>query len=308
MKILVAAAFGEAGLKLLLEKHQVEYAPKISQTELKKIIGDFDAIVSRGTCPVREDVIRLGTRLQVIATAGAGTNHIDVEFARSRGIKVINASGANAYSVAELTLGLLLSLLRRVPEADREVKLERIYDKNRYLGREAAGKTLGLIGIGQIGFKVAKVCQSMEMRVLAYDPYVRREIAEDAGIELADLESVFARSDVISVHVPLTEETRGVINAKNLALTRPGSYVINMSRGEIADEAAVAEALNIGQLAGYATDVICQEPAPGEKIQDRPLLDCGNLVITPHMGAWTVEAQEKATLLTAQRVLEAFMC
>lgn len=308
MKVLVAAAFGDAAIALLREKCSVDYLPKITQEELLRIIGDYDAIITRGTCPVRKEVISAGTRLRVIATAGVGTNHIDVDFANSKGIRVLNAAGANAHSVAELTVGLLLCLLRKIPAADSDIKGKGVYNKNLYLGQEAAEKTLGLVGIGQIGFKVAKICQAMEMKVLAYDPYIRPEIASEAKIELCSLAELFRDSDIVSVHVPLTEETKGMIDTVHLGFMKQGGYVINMSRGEIADEEAVAQALEKGQLAGYATDVICEEPAPGEVLPDSPLLRCKNIVMTPHMGAWTKEAQEKATVLTAKKLLEALEC
>lgn len=304
MKIIITAVFEKEGIDRLREAHEVDYMPKITQEELKRVVGQYDALLGRGTCPVGKDIIDAGSSLRVIATAGVGMNHIDVPYARSKGIQVINAAGANAYSVAELTICMMLNLLRYVPRATYDIKEKGIYNKSLYMGHEAEGKTLALIGIGAIGFKVARVCQAMEMKVIAYDPYIKPEVAEEAGIELVGLEGIFRRGDVVSVHVPLTDETRGMISRANIALMKDGAYIMNMSRGEIADEEAVADALETGKLAAYGTDVINNEPNPGEKIAPSRLLKEPNLVITPHIGAWTKEAQEKAAMFIANRLIE----
>lgn len=304
MRVLVAAALMPEGLNLLTAEHEVDYRPKIGRDDLLARIPNYDAIIVRGTCPVDKEAIERGVNLKVIGTAGVGVNHIDVEFARKRGIKIVNAAGANADSVAELTIALMIELCRHVCRANYDVKEKGIWDKNRYLGKELAGKTLGLIGFGQIGSRVAEIARALKMNVCTYDPYVDKKRAEALQVEILPLEKVLTSSDIVSIHVPLTKETNHLISYSELKQMRRGSYLINMSRGGIVDEEALADALESGHLAGAGFDVLTDEPLPGGTVKPSRLLQHENFIITPHIGAWTIDAQKRAAITVAKRVLE----
>jgi D-3-phosphoglycerate dehydrogenase len=253
----------------------------------------------RSGVKVDAEAIAAGTRLRVVGRAGVGVDNIDVRAASAAGILVVNAPTANTIAAAELTVGLIYALARHIPKA--EVSLRRgEWRRADFVGTELRGKTLGIIGLGKIGMAVAERARAMEMSLIGSDPYVTSEAAAARGIELVEVGELLRRADVLTVHVPLLAETRGMIGADQLHLMKPGAFVINVARGGVIDEAALAEALRDGRVAGAAIDVYEHEPP-----RDSPLLDAPNTVLTPHLGASTREAQTKAGVEVAEQVLDA---
>lgn len=254
-------------------------------------------LVVRSTTKVREDLLEQAPMLRVIGRAGVGVDNIDLAAATRSGVAVMNAPAGNTVSAAELTLALILSMVRRVAEADASIRRGE-WARSRFKGVELRGRTLGLVGAGRIGGEVARRCRAFGMNVVAFDPYLAADRAEDLHIERAErLEDVLERADVLSLHVPLTDSTRGMIDADALARMKEGARLVNVARGGVVDEGALAEALASGRLAGAAMDVFVNEPLE----EDSPLRDAPNLVLTPHLGASTSEAQE----LVATEIAEA---
>ncbi|MFQ5838455.1 MAG: hydroxyacid dehydrogenase [Thermoplasmata archaeon] len=287
-------------MEALRERFDVN-AKEVSPDELLEIIGDYDVLVVRSRTKVTREVLRRGTSLRVVARAGVGVDNIDVEAATERGIMVVNAPAGSTQSVAELAVGLMLCLARRIPEADRSMKEDR-WEKSRLKGVELAGKVLGLIGSGRIGGRVATICQALGMTVIAFDPYLQEEVARERGIELTRLDDVLQRSDFISIHAALTEETSHMISHPQLSMMKRTAYLINCARGKIVDEEALVEALQDGRIAGAGLDVYEKEPPSGS-----PLLELGNVILTPHIGASTAEAQRRTGLLAVEQVTKAVM-
>ena len=296
MKILVTDGLESEALARLKERHEVD-AIEASPQQLLDLIGKYEAVIVRGRTKVTADVIAKGTKLRVIARAGVGVDNIDVAAATKRRIPVVNAPAASTISVAELTFGHMLSLARHIPQADRSVKAGR-WDKKAFEGTELYGKTLGLVGSGRIGAEVASRAKAFGMRVIAYDPYLPPKAAEERGIALTTLEAVLLDSDFVSIHAALTDETRGMIGAKQLALLKKSAYVVNCARGEVVDEGALAEALRDGRIAGAALDVYAKEPPVSS-----PILAVENTSLTPHIAASTKEAQERVGTMIAGEVL-----
>jgi D-3-phosphoglycerate dehydrogenase len=245
-----------------------------------------DALIVRSATRVDRELIDAASSLRVVGRAGVGLDNIDVEAATSRGIAVFNAPDGNTVAAAELTMALMLSLARRVPGADRSIR-EGNWDRGRFHGVELRGRTLGLIGAGRIGGEVARRAQAFGMTVLAYDPYLAPERAAELGVDLVSLGELISSADVISLHVPLTDETRGLIGAEALGRVKKSAFVVNASRGGVIDESALATALVEGRLAGAALDVFETEPLRSDSL----LRQAPNLVLTPHLGASTTEAQ-----------------
>lgn len=268
--------------------------PGISVTEVKglaedrllPIVADIDAWIVRSATRVTGRLLGAAPRLRWVARAGAGLDNIDVEAARARGVDVLNVPGANTVAVAELTFALLLALFRKIPAADASLR-RGAWEKSKLGGRELRGKTIGIVGVGRIGRAVARRAAAFEMECLGSDPVVPEAEARAAGVTLVSLDDLLARADVVTLHVPATAETRGLIGAAEIARMRPGATLVNAARGGLVDEAALHEALSTGRLAGAALDVFAVEP-PGES----PLFSLPNVVATPHLGASTVEAQE----------------
>jgi D-3-phosphoglycerate dehydrogenase len=296
VKILVTDGLESEALARLKERHEVD-AIEASPQQLLDLIGKYEAVIVRGRTKVTADVIAKGTKLRVIARAGVGVDNIDVAAATKRRIPVVNAPAASTISVAELTFGHMLSLARHIPQADRSVKAGR-WDKKAFEGTELYGKTLGLVGSGRIGAEVASRAKAFGMRVIAYDPYLPPKAAEERGIALTTLEAVLLDSDFVSIHAALTDETRGMIGAKQLALLKKSAYVVNCARGEVVDEGALAEALRDGRIAGAALDVYAKEPPVSS-----PILAVENTSLTPHIAASTKEAQERVGTMIAGEVL-----
>lgn len=297
-RILVAESIAPEGLAELRAHHDVDVRTGLASDELKTLIADYDALVVRSQVQVDADLIAAARRLQVIGRAGVGVDNVDVEAATRAGITVVNAPTGNTIAAAEHTMALLLAVARRVAAADASLRSGE-WARSRYQGVQLRGRTLGVIGLGKIGMAVAERARGLEMTLLGSDPYVTAEQAALRGVELVDLETLLARSDVVTVHVPLGRSTAGLIDAAAIAKMRPGAIVLNVARGGIVDEAAVAEALREGRLGGAGIDVFEHEP-PSES----PLLEAPNTVVTPHLGASTAEAQVAVSEEIAEQILD----
>jgi D-3-phosphoglycerate dehydrogenase len=285
MKVLVAESVAAQGLELLRSHHDVDVRVGLDRAELCSILPEYDALIVRSQVQVDRELIEAGSRLVVIGRAGVGVDNVDLEAATRAGITVVNAPTGNTIAAAEHTLALLYGVARRIAAADASVRRGE-WERSRFTGLELRGRVLGIIGLGKIGQAIAVRARAMEMTVLGVDPYLSPEQAENHGVELVDLDALLARSDVVSVHVPLTRATRGLIGRDALAAMKPGALLLNVARGGVIDEAAVADALRSGHLGGAGIDVFEHEPPTGS-----PLLDAPNTILTPHLGASTAEAQ-----------------
>ena len=304
-RILVSDPLSDAGLeRLAAAEDTAVFAPDcggqaMSRDALLEALPDHDALIVRSATRVDDEALEAGRRLRVVGRAGVGLDNIDVESATRRGVLVMNTPGANATATAEHTWALLLSLCRRIPAADASVRAGR-WERRRYTGIQLHGKTLGVVGLGRVGRLVALRAQGFGMEVLAYDPYLSADAAAELRVELVDLEQLLAGSDVVTLHVPLTEQTRGFLGTEQLVGMKPGALLVNAARGGLVDEAAVAAALETGRLAGAAFDVFAAEPPAGS-----PLLARDDVVLTPHLGASTIEAQRDVSVQIIEQVLAA---
>ena len=295
MKVLIREEIAPAGVEILRSRFEVDVD---GESELAEIIGAYDAIVSRSATKLTAELIARGERLRVIGRAGVGVDNVDVEAATRRGIVVANAPESNIVSAAEHTIGLLVALARNIPQAHAALKEGR-WERSRWGGVELADKTLGVLGLGRIGQLVARRALGLGMRVVAY-PFVSAERFRELGVEAAaSPEEVYAASDFLTVHLPLTDETRGILGADAFARMRPGIRIVNAARGELVDEAALVDALRSGAVAGAAVDVFPEEPYAG------PLLGVDGVVVTPHLAASTEEAQDRAGVIVAEQVAAA---
>jgi D-3-phosphoglycerate dehydrogenase len=295
-RILVADPLAEDGLERLRRAGEVEVHTKLAEPELIAVIPPFDALVVRSETQVTEPVIAAGRALKVVGRAGVGVDNIDVAAATRRGILVVNAPRGNIIAAAEHSIGLLFAVARWIPQADASVKRGE-WTRSKFTGVEVRGKTLGIVGLGNIGSEVAKRAQGLEMEVIAFDPAVPQERAEQFNVALVTLDELLTRADFITIHAPLVEKTRGLIGARELQLIKPSARLVNAARGGIMDEAALYAALQEGRLAAAAADVFAEEP-PGE----HPLLSLPNFVATPHIAASTVEAQSSVAFDVAEEV------
>ena len=298
MKVLVAEPIAQEGVELLRAQHHVDERHGLSHDELCAILPDYDALIVRSQVQVDADVIAAGTRLAVIGRAGVGVDNVDLEAATRAGIVVVNAPTGNTIAAAEHTLALLYGVARRIAPADASLRRGE-WKRAQFTGLELRGRTLGIIGIGKIGQAIAVRARAMEMTVLGVDPYITAEAAANHGVELVELDELLTRADVVTVHVPLTRATRGLIGREAIAKMKPGSIVLNVARGGIVDEAAVAEALHSGQLGGAGIDVFEHEPPTGS-----PLLEAPNSLLTPHLGASTAEAQVLVSEEVAAQIID----
>lgn len=298
-RILVTEKIAEEGLVALRAAAHVDVRTDLDKSQLLAVLPEYDALLVRSGTKVTAEVLEAGTRLRVVGRAGTGVDNIDVAAANKRGVIVVNAPASNSVAVAELTIALILGLARRVPQAHLSVQSGK-WERNAFMGFEVRGKTLGLVGLGRIGAEVARRAHALEMTILAYDPVVSTARAEQMGVLLVSLDDVLAQSDVISLHVPLVEATRNLINAERLAKMKPTAYLINAARGGIVDEAALLEALEQKRLGGAALDVYEREPPTSS-----PLLGHPQVVTTPHLGASTLEAQALTGVDVAEGVLTA---
>jgi D-3-phosphoglycerate dehydrogenase / 2-oxoglutarate reductase len=294
-RVLVREAIADAGVELLRSRFDVDVDP---ESPLADVIAGYGAIVIRSQTKLDAELLERATSLRVIGRAGVGVDNIDVGEATRRGILVVNAPESTVISAAEHTIGLMLALSRNIAQAHASVKSGR-WERSRYGGQELAGKTLGVLGFGRIGQQVARRALALGMHVMAFDPFVSRERFRELGVEAASQEDVFASSDIVSLHLPLTDETRAVVNATTLAHAKEGIRIVNAARGELIDEEALLEALRSGHVAAAALDVFSSEPYTG------PLLELDNVVVTPHLAASTEEAQDRAGLIVAEQVAAA---
>lgn len=296
--ILVADAIARAGLELLKHQANVTYKPDITTETLKACIARYDALIVRSRTRVTADLIEAAEKLRVIGRAGVGLDTIDVKAARSRGIIVLNTPLASTVAVAELTLGLMLALARAILTADINMKQGK-WLKTQLIGSELHAKTLGVIGLGRIGTAVAERARAFGMKILAVDPYLTSAQIRQRGAEPANLNQMLAQADFVTIHVPLTDDTRALLGPEEIARMKEGARLVCCARGSIVDEEALADALDSGHLAGAALDVFATEPPGFTRLVQHP-----NVIATPHIGAMTCEAQEKAALDIAEQVLK----
>jgi D-3-phosphoglycerate dehydrogenase len=300
MKVLIADAVSEEGINILRSCAEVDIKTGLKPEEIIAIIGDYEALVVRSQTQVSAKVIEAGKKLQVIARAGVGVDNIDVEEATRRGILVVNAPTGNTISAAEHTIALMLSLARNIPQANAVLK-SGVWRRADFMGTEVRDKTLGIIGLGNVGSEVAKRARGLQMKLIAHDPFISVDHARNLQVELVPLKQLLKESDFITLHIPLTPSTKGLIGAKELALVKPTARIINTARGGLIDEKALAKAVKEKRVAGAAIDVFATEP-PTSSI----LFEEGNIIVTPHLGASTTEAQTMAATDVAEQIVDIF--
>jgi len=302
LKVLITDGLAKEGLSILESAGGLEIDVKkgISKEELLEIIGDYEAVIIRSATKLTADIIDAATNLKAIGRAGIGVDNVDVEAATKNGVVVMNTPEANAITTAEHAITLMLSLARRIPQAHASIKSGK-WERSKFKGVEIYGKTLGCIGLGNIGKLVAERAIGLKMKVIAYDPYLTKEAAEKLGVELVTLDELLERADAITIHTPLTPDTKDLINKDTFKKTKPGLILINCARGGVANEQDITEAVSEGKLAGAAFDVYVNEPPE----EGNPLLTLDeNVVFTPHLGASTEEAQTKVGLAIAEQVAD----
>ncbi|MGC9012209.1 D-2-hydroxyacid dehydrogenase [Thermogladius sp.] len=300
-RVLVASKISRSAVDYL-KSHGFEVVEvhEPSEEELVRLIKGFHAIIVRSKPRVTRRVIEAADELKVIARAGVGLDNIDVQAAESRGIKVVNAPESVTQAVAELTVGLMLALLRKIALSDRKMR-EGMWIKHEAVGTELRGKTLGIVGFGRIGRAVARICYyGFGMKIIYTDKHCDREAGREFNAECVDLDTLLRTADIVSLHVPLTPETTHLINEEKLKLMKKTAILVNTARGAVVDTNALVKALKEGWIAGAALDVFEQEPLP----KDHPLLQLDNVVLTPHIGASSVEAQDQAGLEVAKKIVE----
>lgn len=299
-RVLVTDSISPAGLKLLEDNPEIELvnSPGLSPDELKQALREADGIVIRSGTRLTADVLAGQERLKVIARAGVGVDNVDLPTATRQGIIVCNTPDGNTLSTAEHTVAMMMALSRNIGLASQSMHEGR-WDRKKFTGTQLAGKTVGIVGLGRIGQEVAQRCRALDMHVLGYDPFLSEDRAAEQGIELyRDLDEMIVRCDLVTVHTPLTDETRGIINAERLQAMKPGVRLINCARGGIIDEEALADAVESGHVAGAAIDVFTQEPPP----ESCRLTKLPQVLCTPHLGASTEEAQEQVAVEAADIV------
>ncbi len=284
----------------LTEAFEVDYDPNITRDDLLARVESYDALVVRSRTKVDAEVIARATRLKIIARPGTGLDNIDLRAANAKGVEVVNSPEALVEAVAEHVVGLMLALARSIPAADASMKAG-LWEKQRFVGVELKGKTLGIAGLGRIGRRVAEIARAMGMSLLGYDVIeVSQETLASLGCRMVDLDTLFASSDFITLHVPLTTETRHMVDRRRISLMKKTAALINTSRGEVVDEDALANALRAGEIGGAALDVFENEP-PGPEIVASP-----NLVTTPHIGGQTKDAQANAVTIVGAKINQFF--
>ncbi len=300
VKVLVTDPIAKEGIEILEQAGiDVEECLGLSPEELKEVIKDADGLVIRSGTKVTQDLVDHAAQLKVVGRAGTGLDNVDIPACNKRGIVVMNTPGGNTNSAAEHTIAMMLSLTRHIPQATASLKAGK-WEKKLFKGREVAGKVLGIIGIGRIGSIVASLARGLKMKVLAFDPHIRPDTADKIGVELKELDDLLKESDYISIHTPLTKETKGFVNKDLFAKMKKGAMVINCARGGIINEADLYDALSSGHLGGAALDVFEVEP-PGT---ENPLLSLKNFICTPHLGASTLEAQENVAVAVARQIAD----
>lgn len=301
--VLATDKVSAAGLALLYDHadFEVVHADDSGSVEFWEALATANALMVRSATTVTAEMIAAAPELKAIGRAGAGVDNVDMDAATAAGVSVYNAPGGNTIAAAELTMALMLSLVRKVPAAERSVR-DGKWDRAAFEGTQLRNKLLGLVGAGRIGGEVAIRCRGFGMSAIVYDPYLPPERAAEIGVKLVDLDTVIENADVISCHVPLTDETRGLVNGEALARMKSNAIVINASRGGVVREADLAAALHRGEIAGAALDVYESEPLAA----DSPLRDAPNLVLTPHLGGSTAEAQIQVAIDVAEQLVKQF--
>jgi D-3-phosphoglycerate dehydrogenase / 2-oxoglutarate reductase len=298
MKVLISERVSGAGIERLREHLDVDVRTDLTPEELGDVIGDYDALVVRSGTRVDSDLLERAENLKVIGRAGIGLDNVDVDAATKQGVLVVNAPQSNVLSAAEHTMALLLAQARNIPQAHNAL-VGGSWERERWQGVELHGKTLGIVGLGRVGTLVAQRASAFGMRIVAFDPYIAPPRAAQMGVELVDtVEEICRRSDFITIHLPKTSETVGIIGEHELELVRPGVRIVNTARGGLIDEDALLRALESGRVAGASIDVF-----DGEPVTDHPLFGLSNVVVTPHLGASTAEAQDKVGLAIAEQLL-----
>ncbi|MCX7724354.1 MAG: phosphoglycerate dehydrogenase [Thermodesulfovibrio sp.] len=300
MKVLVSDSISPKGIEILKKAgFEVDVKTGLKPEELKAIIGEYDALIIRSATKVTAEIIEAAHKLKVIGRAGTGVDNVDKIAATKKGIVVMNTPGGNTITTAEHTIGMLFALARKIPQATASMKAGK-WEKKKFMGVELYNKTIGIIGLGRIGSEVAKRTQCMGMNVLAYDPFLSDEKAEELGITKTDLERIFAEADFITIHTPLTSETKYLINKDTIKRMKDGVYIINCARGGIVNEKDLYEAIISGKVAGAALDVFEKEPPE----EGNPLIADERVICTPHLGASTLEAQENVAVAIAEQVVD----
>jgi len=300
VNILVSDNLSDTGVKILKDAgFEVDVKTGMSPDELKACIGKYHGIVIRSATRLTEDIIAAADNLKVIGRAGSGLDNVDKPAASKKGIVVMNTPGGNTITTAEHTISLMVSLARNIPQATASIK-EGKWEKKKFKGVELYGKTLGIVGLGQIGAQVAKRAQGLDMEVLAYDPFLSEDKASEMGVEKLSIEDIFKRADFITFHTPLTDETRNLVNRKSIKSMKDGVRLINCARGGIINEDDLYDALKSGKVAGAALDVFITEPTT----KAEKLLELDNLICTPHLGASTDEAQVNVAVAVAEQIVD----
>jgi len=297
MKVLVADPIAEEGINVLRAEAEVTVKTGLKAEDLIRIIGDYDALVVRSETKVTAPVLEAGKKLLVVGRAGVGVDNIDVKAATKQGVMVVNSPTSNTMAAAEHTMALMLSLARKLPQAYCSLKAGE-WKRSDFMGVELRNKVLGIVGLGNVGARVARMALAFQMRVIAFDPYVSPDYAKNLGVQLVSMEELLKESDFISLHVPMSTETKGIIRKKELEMVKPTVRIINTARGGLIDEEELYKALEEGRVAGAAVDVFSVEPAC-----DNILCKSDRAIVTPHLGASTVEAQAGVAIDIAQQVL-----
>ncbi len=301
-KVLVSDPIDQAGIDILSQVAQVDVKLELTPAELIRIMPEYDALMIRSGTRVTKEIIEAGTQLKIIGRAGVGVDNVDVPSATRKGIIVVNSPEGNTIAAAEHALAMMLSLSRHIPAADQSVKKGK-WERQRFTGVQIYKKTLGIVGLGKIGSHVATVARAMGMKLLAYDPFISSERAEQLGCRLVEMDLLLREADYITLHIPKTPESAHLINAEALAKMKPTARIINCARGGIIDEAALATALQTGQIAGAALDVYEKEP-----LGESPLLNFEKeIVLTPHLGASTTEAQINVSIDVAEQIRDVLL-
>ena len=280
-----------------------------TQAELAAMIGDYEVLIMRVDPAINKEILDAAKKLKVIGVCSVGLNHIDMAAAKEKGIQVFNAPGLNDNAVAELTIAKMLEMSRHTIPACNDVKVNKNWDKYKFMGRELRGKTLGILGFGRVGQRVGKLAHAFQMYVVAYDPYLPEYVFDQEATKGVSVEELLKVSDFVSIHMPLTPETKDLFNAKSIATMKDGAVVLNMARGGIVNEQDMYEALKSGKLGGFATDVMENELAAGGLTEgagfDSPLFECDNFIVTPHLGAQTSDAARNIGVHIINKVKEA---
>jgi D-3-phosphoglycerate dehydrogenase len=301
MKVLVLDGVEEEGLASLRAQPDIEVdvRNKLTEDELVSIIADYDGMIVRSATKVTPRILEAASKLKIVGRAGVGVDNIDVAAATDKGVFVVNAPDGNTIAAAEHTIAMMMSMARNIPQACQTLRSGK-WDRKAFMGVELRDKVLGVIGLGRIGSAVAKRAQGLEMKVLAYDPYLTEEKAQMLGAQLLPLDEIFKTADFITCHIPLTKESRNILGERAFSLMKPGVRIINCARGGVVDEQALYNAMKAGKVAGAALDVFDKEPKT-----DSPLFEFNNFIATPHLGASTAEAQLSVACDVAEEIVAA---